>query len=95
MDTISRRFQIDWSKEPLDTVNRTILKKFNAEIHSQSAIECILALRNLERIKAENVDSIDVRIFDVAYNIIGGGEEGERPAVRAVGRAGRRARNRG
>ena len=81
MDTISKRFQIDWSKEPLDIVNRTILKKFNAEIHSQSAIECILALRNLEGIKAENVDSIDVRIFDVAYNIIGGGEEGDKKIV--------------
>jgi 2-methylcitrate dehydratase len=81
MEAISGRFEIDWSKENLEAVNRTILKKFNAEIHSQSAIECILALRNVDGVRAEDVDSFEVRIFDVAYKIIGGGEEGEKKHV--------------
>ena len=73
---------IDWSKEKLDAVNRTILKKYNAEVHSQSAIDCMLAIRNMDGVKAEDVDSIDVGIFDVAFKIIGGGEEGEKKLVR-------------
>jgi 2-methylcitrate dehydratase len=81
MDSISGQFELDWSKDNLDLVTKTILKKFNAEIHSQSAIECILRLRS-DGLRAENVDSVEVRIFDVAYNIIGGGEEGEKKSVR-------------
>ena len=82
MDSIAGRFEVDWSKENLEMVNRTILKKYNAEMHSQSAIDCMLSLRNTEGIRAQDVDSISVRIFDVAYNIIGGGEEGEKKSVR-------------
>jgi 2-methylcitrate dehydratase len=82
METIAGHFEIDWSKENLEAVNRTILKKFNAEIHSQSAIECMLAIRKIDGVKTEDVDSIDVHIFDVAYKIIGGGEEGEKKLVR-------------
>lgn len=81
MDAVAGRFEIDWSKENLEAVNRTILKKYNAEIHSQSAIDCILLLQKTEGVRAQNVDSINVKIFDVAYNIIGGGEEGEKKHV--------------
>ncbi|MGA3110526.1 MAG: MmgE/PrpD family protein [Candidatus Bathyarchaeia archaeon] len=82
MDSIAGRFEIDWQKENLEAVNRTILKKYNAEIHSQSAIDCLLSLRKQEGIRAKDVDSINVSIFDVAYNIIGGGEEGGKKLVR-------------
>jgi len=39
MHVVSGPFEIDWEGENLERVNRTILKKYNAEIHSQSAIE--------------------------------------------------------
>jgi 2-methylcitrate dehydratase len=78
MDTISGPFKVDWSSEALDLVNKTILKKYNAEVHSQSAIDCILKLRNLQGLSATDLESAEVRIFDVAFNIIGGGEEGEK-----------------
>jgi 2-methylcitrate dehydratase len=81
MDSIAGRFEIDWRKENLEIVDRTILKKYNAEIHSQSAIDCILSLRK-QGVRAQDVDSISVSIFDVAYNIIGGGEEGEKKSVK-------------
>jgi 2-methylcitrate dehydratase len=82
MDAIGGHFEIDWSQENLEIVNRTILKKYNAEIHSQSAIDCIMLLREKEGLRAQDVDSISVKIFDVEYNIIGGGEEGEKKHVR-------------
>jgi 2-methylcitrate dehydratase len=81
METISGRFEIDWSTEDLERVSCTILKRYNAEIHSQSAIEAILELRNGRSLTALEVDRIDIEIFDVAFQIIGGGEEGEKTSV--------------
>ena len=82
MDAISGPFAIDWGKEGLSAVDRTILKKYNAEIHSQSAIEGVLELKAATGFKPHEVDRIEIKIFDVAYNIIGGGEEGEKVTVR-------------
>jgi 2-methylcitrate dehydratase len=81
MQTIAGRFDIDWSKERLDRVPRTILKRYNAEVHSQSCIECALELRSESGIASQDIVRIDVDVFDVAYNIIGGGEEGSKRSV--------------
>jgi 2-methylcitrate dehydratase len=80
MDAIAGRFDVNWQEEKLDLVQKTILKKYNSEIHSQSAVDCILKLR-ARGLKPENVDLMEVRIFDVAFNIIGGGEEGEKKTI--------------
>lgn len=82
MDAIAGKFQIDWSNENLDRVTKTIIKKYNAEVHSQSSIEGILDLQKEYRFKAHDIDRIEIEIFDVAYNIIGGGEEGSKVQVR-------------
>jgi 2-methylcitrate dehydratase len=81
MDAIAGPFEIDWGGEDLEAVTGTILKRFNAEIHSQSAIEALLELRADYRIGLEDVEHIEVEVFDVAYNIIGGGEEGDKTAI--------------
>jgi 2-methylcitrate dehydratase len=81
MDAIAGRFEIDWSKEDLERVRRTIVKKYNAEIHSQSAIEGILELKREHSFRGADVERIKIEIFDVAYNIIGGGEEGDKTVV--------------
>jgi 2-methylcitrate dehydratase len=81
MDAVSGQFVLDWSQETLERVRRTILKKYNAEIHSQTAIETILELRLRNKIAPEEIERINVDIFDVAYNIIGGGDEGDKTVV--------------
>ena len=81
MDAIAGEFTIDWSREGLERVQRTILKKYNAEIHSQAAIEGLLELRDAHHITGPDVERIGVEIFDVAYHIIGGGEEGDKTTV--------------
>jgi 2-methylcitrate dehydratase len=75
-------FQIDWPQEDLERVTQTIIKKYNAEIHSQSVIEGILDLKARYEFSTNDIDHIDIKIFDVAYNIIGGGEEGDKILVR-------------
>lgn len=81
MEAIAGRFEIDWSREDLERVTRTILKKYNAEIHSQSALEGILELKREYPFGPADIERIDVEIFDVAYHIIGGGEEGDKMTV--------------
>lgn len=78
MDAITGFFEIDWSREDLDRVKRTILKKYNAEIHSQTAIEGLLELRARRPFRSEDVQQINLETFDVAYHIIGGGDEGNK-----------------
>ena len=82
MESIAGKFEIHWSKENLERVTRTSLKKYNAEFHSQSAVEGILELKEEHKFKADDIDRIEIDIFDVAYNIIGGGEEGEKKDVK-------------
>lgn len=82
MDTITGPFEIDWSREDLELVTRTIIKRYNAEIHSQSAIEGILELKRQHGFTAPEIQRIDIEIFDVAYHIIGGGIEGDKQIVR-------------
>jgi 2-methylcitrate dehydratase len=81
MDAIAGPFEIDWQKEDLEAVTHTILKRFNAEIHSQSAIEALLELRDEHGIAAGDVERIELDTFQVAYDIIGGGEEGDKHRV--------------
>ncbi|MCC7496624.1 MAG: MmgE/PrpD family protein [Bryobacterales bacterium] len=78
MDAITGLFEIDWSREDLDRVKHTNLKKYNAEIHSQTAIEGVLELKQRYRFEPASVEQIDLETFDVAYHIIGGGEEGDK-----------------
>ena len=82
MQTVSGDFEIDWDREGLDRVTRTILKKYNAEIHSQSAIEGVLELMGELRIAGRHINRIRIDIFDVAHLIIGGGAEGDKTVVR-------------
>ncbi len=82
MDAITGHFELDWSRENLEAVRRTSVKKYNAEFHSQSALEGVLELRAAHHVHPEEIESISIDIFDVAYHIIGGGEEGDKQRVR-------------
>lgn len=80
-ETIAGDFHVDWSGEDLESVRRTVIKKHNAEIHSQSALDAALDLRGEPGFDANAVDSVRLRTFHVAHQIIGGGEEGDKRTV--------------
>src|SRR5438105_5884092 len=69
MDAITGRFELDWSQENLQAVRRTSVKKYNAEFHSQSALEGILELRATQHIRPEDIEEIRIDIFDVGYKV--------------------------
>ena len=83
MDAVSGYFELDWEHERLDRVSNTILKTYNAEIHSQSVLDAVLGLRSEARLTGADVARVEVDVFDVAYRIIGGGEEGDKTIVRS------------
>jgi 2-methylcitrate dehydratase len=83
IDAIAGPFEIDWSREDLESVRRTILKRYDAEIHSQSAIEALLELRAEHGLQGADVERIELDTFQVAFDIIGGGEEGDKHQVRS------------
>lgn len=81
MEAIAGPFAVDWAHEDLEAIASTSLKRYNAEFHSQSALEGILELRaahDLRGARIAQIERIEVAIFDVAYHIIGGGEEGNK-----------------
>ncbi len=82
MDAIAGRFTLDWSREDLEKITQTVVKRFNAEIHSQATVEGVLELKQEQHFNPADILHIKVETFDVAYNIIGGGEEGEKFTVR-------------
>jgi 2-methylcitrate dehydratase len=81
-ETISGPFTIDWAKEDLESVLRTIIKKHDAEVHSQSSIDAAISIRSQAGFKASDIAAVRINTFQVAFDIIGGGEEGSKRQVR-------------
>lgn len=81
-DSVAGQFDIDWSREDLESVTRTIIKKHNAEIHSQSALDAAQDIRAQDRFNVRAIEEVRLTTFDVAHSIIGGGEEGDKRLVR-------------
>ncbi len=81
MESIAGHFEIDWEREDLEAVTRTSIKKYNAEFHSQTTLEGILELKAAHHLRPEEIERIEIAIFDVAYHIIGVGEEGDKYLV--------------
>jgi 2-methylcitrate dehydratase len=81
-EAIAGPFTIDWRNEDLERVRLTIVKKHNAEIHSQSAIDAVLEIRQRPNFVAGAVRAVRLKTFAVAHQIIGGGVEGDKRTVR-------------
>jgi 2-methylcitrate dehydratase len=82
MEVIAGPFEIDWLNEDLERVRLTILKRHNAEIHAQSALDAALDIRARPHFAVDAVRSVRLKTFGVAHRIIGGGEEGDKRIVR-------------
>ncbi len=82
-EAISGPFEIDWLAEDLERVRLTVLKKHNAEIHAQSALDAALDVRSQPGFSIDRVRQVRLRTFRVAHQIIGGGEEGDKRTVRS------------
>jgi 2-methylcitrate dehydratase len=66
----------------LGVVRDTYLKKYCALIHGQAPIETVLEVAGQERISGRDIDTVDVEVFQTAYDIAGGGSFGSKDAPR-------------
>jgi 2-methylcitrate dehydratase len=64
----------------LGVVAATHLKKYCALIHGQAPIETVLALAAEHGIDHRDIASVDVEVFQTAYDIAGGGRFGDKDA---------------
>src|SRR5256714_15083012 len=58
MESIAGSFRVNWQAEDLGAVLRTSVKRYNAEVHSQSAIEGVLDLHREHRFDPDNIEQI-------------------------------------
>ena len=74
MDTITGFGMIDWKNEGLDRVEGTIVKRHHAHLHAQTAIEAALELQLANDIDSDQIERVDVDIFDAARPLVSEGE---------------------
>jgi 2-methylcitrate dehydratase len=75
------KLDYDWSKENFELIKKCVLKRYNAEVHSQSTLEAALELRQQPQFDASGIERIDITTFLTSYHIIGSGSYGDRKVV--------------
>jgi 2-methylcitrate dehydratase len=70
---LGMKIQIDWDKQGYEGVVESTIKKYNAMIHTQSAVHCMVELVNRHKIDNDQVASIEAEVFQLCYDFAGGG----------------------
>src|SRR5699024_9862327 len=65
-DSVSGPFEIDWSKEDLESVKRTLIKTHTAESDTQPPLAADVDIRAQECFEAEDIGKSRATTFDVA-----------------------------
>jgi 2-methylcitrate dehydratase len=73
-----QRIDLRLDDRTLGVVEGTYLKKYCALIHGQAPIETVLALTGEHGVRAGDIDSVRVEVFQTAYDIAGGGSFGSK-----------------
>src|SRR5580658_7462556 len=76
------QIRIDWDKEGYEGVLESTIKKYNAMIHTQSAVHCMVELARQNKFDRGKVVSIEADVIRIAYDFAGGGLYGVDKVVR-------------
>src|ERR1700689_5282012 len=79
---LGMKINIDWDKEGYEGVVGSTIKKYNAMIHTQSAVHCMVELAKANKVDPEKVTSIEAEVFQLAYDFAGGGLYGVDKVIR-------------
>ncbi len=79
---LEMKIDIDWDKQGYEGVTESTIKKYNAVIHSQSAIHCMVELVKTRKINPDQVASIEAEVFQLCYDFAGGGLYGVDKVIR-------------
>jgi 2-methylcitrate dehydratase len=76
------QIDIDWDKVGYDGVVESSIKKYNAIIHTQSAVHCMVELGSQNKIDPGKVISVEAEVIQLAYDFAGGGLYGIDKVIR-------------
>ena len=76
------RIRIDWDKQGYEGVVESTIKKYNAMIHTQAAVHCMVELVKRHKVDARQVVSIEAEVFQLCYDFAGGGLYGVDRVIR-------------
>ncbi len=67
------RVGIDWDNEAYEGVLESTIKKYNAMIHTQSAVHCMVELVRQNKINPTKIIAIEADVTRMTYDFAGGG----------------------
>src|SRR5246500_2794737 len=76
------RLRIDWDKQGYEGVVQSTIKKYNAMIHTQSALHCMVEIVKKHKVEASKVTAIEADVFQLCYDFAGGGLYGVDKVIR-------------
>ena len=79
---LGMKINIDWERLGYEGVLESTIKKYNAMIHTQSAVHCMVELVGQTKIDPGKVLSIEAEVFQLCYDFAGGGLYGMDKVVR-------------
>lgn len=81
-DAVTGPFELDWADRKLEKMLSASVKRYNAGLHAQTAIEGALELKREHGLDPAEIAEIEVALYERAHFIMGGGEAGAREHVR-------------
>ncbi len=81
-ESVTGEFEVDWSDARLGKMLEISVKRYNAGLHSQTAIEGVIGMKRAHGFRPEDVEDVEIGIYERAYFIMGGGKAGAREHVR-------------
>src|SRR6204780_5347241 len=73
---LGMKIDIDWDKQGYEGVTESTIKKYNSMIHTQSAVHCMVELARQNKFDPSKIVSIELEVFQLAFDSGGGGFSG-------------------
>src|ERR1700746_541816 len=70
---VGMKIDIDWDNQRYEGVTESTIKKYNSMIHTQSAVHCMVELAGQNKLDPNKIVSIEVEVFQLAFDFAGGG----------------------
>jgi len=79
---LGMKIDIDWDKQGYEGVTESTIKKYNSMIHTQSAVHCMVELAGRNKFAPSKIVSIELEVFQLAFDFAGGGLYGVDKVIR-------------
>ena len=79
---LGMQIRIPWETEGYEGVVESTIKQYNAVIHSQSAISCMIELTHQHKLDPSKIAAIEAEVTRMTYDFTGGGLYGMDKVVR-------------